>query len=193
MLNSPETLTDIYEAVWKKLETAASTRHEGWHLVTVGTIRDNQPEMRTMVLRGTERTNSQMWFHTDLRSPKVEDIRKNPQGSLLLYCPNHRWQLRLSGNFSLDPDSAQTDASWKKTSDSARRCYQGPFSPSSPSSTPSTNLPESEVEPNTGREQFSRLLFHIESMDWLALNSEGHKRAKWHLTSGRPEGTWLNP
>lgn len=193
MLNSPETLVDIYEAVWKKLETAASTRHEGWHLVTVGTIRNQQPELRTTVLRGADRSKSLLWFHTDLRSPKAEDIRQNPRGSLLFYCPSTNWQLRLSGSFALDSDSPQTSSSWNKTSTSAKRCYQGPFSPSSASETPSTNLPEGSVGPEIGRENFCRVLFQIDSLEWLALSSEGHKRAKWHLKDSGFEGTWLNP
>ncbi|NDC31202.1 MAG: hypothetical protein EBZ58_09765 [Bacteroidetes bacterium] len=179
--------------VWKKLEKAATNRHEGWHLASVGTIRDHCPELRTMVLRGADRNKNAIWFHTDLRSPKLTDISTNPSAAILLYDPKSKWQLRLKGSFHFDSDSNLTEAAWKKTSPSAKRCYQGPSAPSSVASGPSSNIPDDKVSPDAGRNHFTRLIFLIHQLEWLALDSDGHRRASWRLVEGSQEGTWLNP
>jgi len=187
-------LSEIYQAVWLKLEQAARDRHEAWHLVTVGTVRNAFPEMRTVVLRGASQEKNLCWFHTDLRSPKVQDMEQSSYGSLLFYDPKPKWQLRLRGKFFLDSQSKATEAIWQKTTPSAKRCFQGPFSPGSPSQKYSSNLPTEELGPEAGRENFSRLLFSISEMDWLYLRADGHQRALWKLGSSQKEvGTWLNP
>jgi len=186
-------LSDLYQFIWKKIEKAVISRHEAWHLVTVGTVRENEPELRTLVLRGADSQSGILWMHTDLRSPKCRDIEKCPQGSLLFYDPIDRWQLRLKGSFSLDTQSDLSEAAWIKTTASARRCYQGPAAPGTPSNTIATNLPSENVEPSFGRDNFGRLIFKVSKMDWLFLRAEGHQRAQWELLSNEARGTWLNP
>ncbi|NBX76846.1 MAG: hypothetical protein EBQ92_09850 [Proteobacteria bacterium] len=193
MISDSSTLSDLYQRIWKKIEKAVVSRHEAWHLVTVGTVRDHEPEMRTLVLRGASAERGIIWMHTDLRSPKCRDIEKSPTGSLLFYDPIDRWQLRLKGTFSLDTKSDFSETAWRKTTASARRCYQGPVAPGTPSDTMATNLPPENVEPSFGRENFSRLLFTVSKMDWLFLRAEGHQRAQWELLSGKVQSTWLNP
>jgi general stress protein 26 len=186
-------LSDLYQLIWKKIEKAVVSRHEAWHLVTVGTVRENEPEIRTLVLRGASAEQGTLWMHTDMRSPKCRDIEKAPQGSLLFYDPHDRWQLRMKGVFSLDSNSDLSESAWNKTTASARRCYQGPAAPGTPSEEIATNLPSENVEPSFGRENFSRLIFTVSKMDWLFLRAEGHQRAQWELLSKEVRGTWLNP
>lgn len=193
MTTSPSTLSDLYQSIWKKIEKAVHSRREPWHLVTVGTIRNNEPEIRTLVLRGADPNLAIIWMHTDLRSPKSSDIHKSPLGSLLFYDPTERWQLRLKGTFSLDSKSPLSESAWRKTTASARRCYQGPFAPGTPSKILSTNLPPENVSPDVGRENFSRLIFKVSKMDWLFLNADGHQRAQWDLTQDEAKGSWVNP
>lgn len=154
-------LSELYQSIWKKIEKAVQSRHEAWHLVTAGTVRENEPELRTLVLRGADPERNILWMHTDFRSPKCRDIEKSSNGSLLFYDPTDRWQLRLKGTFSLDPSSELSESAWQKTTASARRCYQGPFISGTPSETLSSNMPSEDVAPNVGRENFSRLVFTI--------------------------------
>lgn len=193
MITSSYSLDELLPLIWNKIEKAVQSRHEPWHLVTVGTARKNEPEMRTLVLRGCDPKEQIIWMHTDLRSEKCRDIEKSPHGSLLFYDPIARWQLRLKGVFLLDPDSSVTESAWKKTTASARRCYQGPFTPGTPSEFPSTNLPPTDVGPNIGRENFTRLIFKISKMDWLFLKSDGHQRAQWKILEEDVRGSWVAP
>lgn len=185
-------LGEVYQAIWRKLERAVKDRREGWHLLTVATLRNTSPELRTVVLRGVSQEKNSIWFHTDLRSPKALDIKTSPHGSLLFYDPKHKWQLRLRGVFSFDSLSEETETVWKKTSESAKRCYQGPFAPGTLSENYSANLPESSVGSDFGRENFTRVFFKIHEMDWLYLRALGHQRALWY-DENPSSGTWVNP
>ena len=186
-------LNDIFGSIWTKLETAVRSRHEAWHLVTLATLRDNKPEIRTLVLRGASKENRLLWMHTDLRSPKCQDLLRNPEGALLLYDPNDRWQLRLNGTLSFDPESQETDQVWQRTSASAKRCYQGSLVPSSKSVAWTSNLPPSSASSDLGRENFTRLLFQVSKIDWLFLRADGHQRARWTWEEEQFLGSWVVP
>ncbi|NBT57785.1 hypothetical protein EBT16_03270 [bacterium] len=191
-VDSPH-LSELYRSIWNKIERAVKSRHEPWHLVTLATVRNHEPEIRTLVLRGADRDQGLIWMHTDLRSPKCRDIEKSPVGSLLFYDPRDRWQLRLKGSCWLDSDSDSSESAWNKTNASARRCYQGPFAPGTRSETLSTNLPAADVAPTAGRENFCRLIFKVSMLDWLFLNSDGHQRAQWQLDQSPVPASWVNP
>lgn len=186
-------LNEIYKSIWKKLETAVKSRHESWHLVTLATIRDDKPEIRTLVLRGADKEKNLIWMHTDLRSPKAQDILKNSEGALLFYDPIARWQLRLNGRISFDSHSETTEHVWKNTSASAKRCYQGAAKPSTLTPVQNSNLPKEPVSPHLGRENFTRVLFQVSKIDWLFLRAEGHLRAKWEWNESQLQGNWAIP
>lgn len=186
-------LEEIHQDIWKKLEHAVRHRESAWHLPVLATIRDGKPELRTLVLRGALPEKDMVWMHSDLRSPKCQDLKTCSAASVLFYDPVDRWQLRLSGSVQLDPSSENTKATWKKVSTSAKRCYQGPFAPGTRSSELSHNLPQGSVSADLGRENFTRLLFVIEKMDWLFLRADGHHRAQWTQQNGVRTASWVNP
>ncbi len=132
-------------------------------------------------------------MRADLRSPKCADLRSCPQGAILFHDNPDHIQLRLNGLFALDPSSSLSNEVWKTLHPSSRRCYQGLFNPSSPSSVISSNFPEAPKPLHIGRENFARLLFSIAHMDCLILKGKGHIRARWQFTKDGVEATWLNP
>lgn len=187
-------LEEIHQAIWKKLEHSVRQRNSAWHLAVLGTVRAGKPELRNLVLRGALPEKNMLWMHTDLRSPKCQDLKNCSSASLLFYDSLDRWQLRLNGTIQLDSDSESTETTWKKVSASAKRCYQGPFAPGTRSAALSHNLPQKGVSEAAGRENFTRLLFFIEKMDWLFLQADGHLRAQWnHQQDGLRTASWVNP
>ncbi|MFM8313567.1 MAG: pyridoxamine 5'-phosphate oxidase family protein, partial [Deltaproteobacteria bacterium] len=141
-------LEEIHQAIWKKLEHAVRHRDSAWHLPVLATVRAGKPELRTLVLRGALPEKNTVWMHTDLRSPKCQDLKNCSAASLLFYDSIDRWQLRLNGTIQLDSNSESTETTWKKVSASAKRCYQGPFVPGTRSEELSYNLPQASVSPD---------------------------------------------
>ena len=192
-MNTFKSLEEIYSRVWEKLEEAVASRHEPWRTASVATVRNNHPELRSMVLRGVDSSRKIIWFHTDLRSPKCNDLRLNSQGAVLFHDNPDHIQLRLNGLFEFDSSSKQSDEVWKTLLPSPRRCYQGPFVPGSESPVMSSNIPETPEPLPVGRENFARLILSITQMDCLVLKAKGHIRARWLFTKNGVEATWLNP
>ena len=192
-MNTFKSLDEIYSRVWEKLELAVASREEPWRTASVATVRDHHPELRSMVLRGIDRSSKIIWFHTDLRSPKCNDISHCDQGAVLFHDNPDHIQLRLKGRFELDSSSSQSESVWNALHPSSRRCYQGPFIPSSASDVMSSNFPEIPKPLHVGRENFARLMFSMTHMDCLILKGKGHIRAQWLFTKNGVEANWLQP
>lgn len=192
-MESQSKLSEILAEIWKKLETAVTHRNSPWHLVHVATLRENQPELRTMVLRGANPHDRTLWVHTDSRSLKCADIFKNSLSSLLFYDPIERLQLRLTGTFKIDSDSTETEQAWVKLTASARRCYQGPLRPGTKTEEMFPNIPLEAVDQKLGRDRFTRLVFSVSKMDWLFLDSKGHQRAQWEFRDYEVLASWIAP
>lgn len=192
-MESQSKLAEIQTVIWKKLEEAVSHRNSPWHLVQVATLRNNQPELRTMVLRGVNSLDRTLWVHTDSRSLKCNDILENSSCSLLFYDPLERLQLRLNGTFRIDLDSTETETAWEKLTASARRCYQGPLKPGTETPEVFSNIPLEPVDKKLGRDRFARLVFSTDKMDWLFLNADGHHRAQWEFKNQEVLASWVAP
>jgi len=186
-------LADIYDSIWRKLDRAVHTGREPWHLLSLATIREERPEIRTVVLKGAEKAERLVWMHTDLRSPKHLDVHKNSEGALLFYDPRDCWQLRLNGTLSFDQNSESTEKAWQRIAPYGRRCYQGPEIPGTQSLEANSNLPSEPTEFELGRNNFSRLLFQVTKMDWLSLKASGHVRSQWQWDGKEFIGTWVAP
>ena len=74
----------------------------------LSTAADGIPDARTVLL--TEFDDDGLYFHTDSRSRKVEDIAANPAVALTFLWPNFTRQLVVQGIASVAPDSEQRAA-----------------------------------------------------------------------------------
>jgi hypothetical protein len=48
-------------------------------------------------------------------------------------------------------------------------------------------------ESQAGRKNFAVIKFQVESLDWLFLSSQGHRRARFHYNGDGFEANWTNP
>ena len=78
---------------------------------------------RIVVLRKSDRANNLLQFHTDLRSPKVDILKKNKNASLVFYDKEEKIQLRIKVECDVNNQNSTTEESWKKTQHISRRCY----------------------------------------------------------------------
>ena len=195
-------LEQTLETAWILLSWAATDRRSPMHTpVLANTGIDGTASARTTVLRHVDRQNRRLRIHTDMRSPKVEQLAQRPQCQVVAYHPGHKVQLRMGGNAKIhNADSAARDF-WSQTSLSSRRCYLAEHPPGTPSPVPTSALPdvvsgrvpdESESEPGFG--QFAVLLITIDSLEWLYLAARGHRRARFSWTADNGlKSKWLTP
>lgn len=172
--------------VWQALGRGVADRRHGFRTPVVSTIGlDGLPRARTVVLRGCARPERALWFHTDLRSPKIEEIRAQPGVSITLYDRKARLQVRARGVAQIRHDDARAQQSWQATTDSARRCYAVQPGPGvaleAPASGMTPELEAQRISPEVAAEARSRFAVVwcvLQEMDVLALHHAGHRRMK---------------
>ncbi len=195
-------LSEVLDGLWRLLEEGVRNRDHGFHLPAVASLgRDGWPAVRTVVLRGVERSSRSLRFHSDRRSPKLAELAAEPRVSLLFYDPAELTQLRVSAQASIHGSDAVADAAWQATGLFSRRCYLQEPGPSQPVAGPTSALPRGlaarapeVLESEAGRANFTVVLCRIEAIDWFYLNASGHRRARFAWDAdGRLEAGWLAP
>ena len=182
------------------LAAGAADRHCAAHSPAVASVgSDGAPDQRVMVLRQCDWRARTLRFHTDARSPKVHDLSAAPV-SVLAYEPDEKTQLRISGLARIESDSAAADEAWRESTNFARRCYMADPPPSTSVDAPTSGLPPSvegrepsEAELADARAHFALLLVEMQRIDWLYLDRQGHRRARYDWSGEQWGGQWLVP
>jgi pyridoxine/pyridoxamine 5'-phosphate oxidase len=98
---SPEDLQNpqkLEVTVWRLLARGAVDAKHAFKLCSIATVNaDGLPDTRTVVLRGCDISAKELSFHTDIRSRKIADIKKQPEVCLLFWHPIQSLQLRIFG------------------------------------------------------------------------------------------------
>ena len=178
----------ILEEEWSNIKIGAKTSKHDYHSFVLSTIRNNNPDSRTVILRAFDVTSHLMWFHTDRRSKKILDLNKNEQISALFYDRSRRVQLRINGSASVDESSQSNREIWESMSPESKLCYTGPYAPSEPLTdyAPNIIVEKSAHEMNNdddalGLTRFCRIRIKLNSLDWLQLDHKGHKRLEFNF------------
>ncbi len=191
-------LSDLEKDCWQRLVTGAQKSRHPFHTPSVASFAKEGISLRTVVLRKAIAETRELRFHTDIRSPKWEELSLNPTISALFYDANERIQLRIKGQAVLLADNEITSLAWEKTTLSSRRCYLTEFSPSSFTDQPTSGLSEAVEQENlsleeseSGYQNFGIVAIQVQSIDWLWLNHAGHRRALFDYETAQYQ--WMIP
>ncbi len=191
---------EIIKRIWKNLDLGTLQRKHPFHLPVFGSICDRSPEMRMVVLRRFWRRPPMLAFHSHIGSPKINQIKSNPNVYWLFYHPEDRLQIRIKGKAEIHANDELADEQWLATELFSRRCYVGE-APTQESRKPTSGLPENLIhreptheESEEGRANFVVITSTIAEIDCLEMNVKGHRRSlfRWH-ESGEIETKWLTP
>jgi len=192
ILACKDDLLGSLEHAWQMLVEGATNRRVPFHQGTLATVdAHGHPRVRTVVLRDCDREHRWVRFNTDRRSPKMVQIEANPRAELLFYDEYEKVQLRLQVRLEPLPD-ADADEIWEATPWYSRECYQVTRAPSSPIE----SLDEVAFDAGAareGRDHFAPVRAHIESIEWLYLSAQKHRRARFVLTGDSVDAQWLVP
>lgn len=191
-------LSELEQDCWDRLVSGAVKSRTPFHTPSIATLHQGDVSLRTVVLRKTLPTERELHFHTDVRSPKWQELSQNPSISALFYDGLERIQIRVKGKSFLHHSNEITDEAWQKTSISSRKCYLTRFSPSSFTEESSSGLSENIENENltlseseSGYSNFGIVSIHVQSIDWLWLNHAGHRRAYFDYEKG--VNSWMIP
>ena len=185
-------LEEIEQCIWSELERCVAARARGgengedtpheWRIAVLATVDDGQPDARSIVVREIDAPERRLVFYTDARSPKVQQIEASPQGTLMFWSRELGWQLRMQVRLNVEKEGLAVSSRWAKLQTSAGADdYLAATAPGSPLDAPLSELGV--------RGHFAMIEAMAESVDWLELNPEGHRRARFADRGA----TWLQP
>lgn len=197
--DTPLELPLIESRIWRDLSAACVEPGNAWRLpvlATVGAVA--APHARTIVLRNVNNAEPSLVFHTDVRSPKIRQLREDNRVSVVFYDPDALTQLGVLGTATVHTDGSIADHEWQNAAASTRRGYLAPQPPGTAVQQPDSNLPDSvvgriptEEELAIARPNFAVIAVAVTEIDWLKLDRAGNLRARFDYRSGEPVGQWI--
>ena len=193
-----EDFNEIKKKIWLMLDDAITNRASQFRIPTF--ICGNQSDFdgRIVVLRKSDQHNNIVQFHSDIRSDKIEKLKRNPKAAMLFYDKDEKIQVRLKIECVVNHNNDITKESWSKTQHISRKCYLVDNGPGSESETPTSGLkPELDnfeftmKQSEEGYKNFTVIQCKIKSIEWLYLAAKGHRRARFNLETKKD--TWLVP
>ena len=193
-----EDFIEIKKKIWLMLDDAVKNRASQFRIPIFICGNDNNIDGRIVVLRKSDQSNNLVQFHSDIRSDKIEILKKNPNASMLFYDKDEKIQVRLKVNCVINHKNEITKTSWDKTQHISRKCYLVDKGPGTVSDVPTSGLkPEldnfdyTKEQSEEGYKNFTVIQCKIKSIEWLYLAAKGHRRAKFDLKNNKD--TWLVP
>ncbi|WP_312830898.1 pyridoxamine 5'-phosphate oxidase family protein [Pantoea eucrina] len=182
------------QAIWQKLTHAVSARSP-FTLMQLASVAENaQPKIRTIVLRDFSLAPASLLFTTDVRSAKVQEMRDNPQVSLLGWDAENSFQLRLEGKAGCVDEGELRRTVWQKLRPAAQQLFYSPDSPGEilddPDALRSGHASASLADPP---ENIALIRIMIERVESLDVSSEPHQRREFLLRANGWTGRWLVP
>lgn len=194
MTDQPTALQNLEDRAWSELQLSTQNRRHPFRTGTLATVSEWGPEARTVVLRRVER--GLLGFNTDLRAPKVAEMRACSAVTFLFYGFQLKLQIRARGHATIHHEDEVARLAWEKSALLSRRCYLAPHAPGHPSAEPDTNLADhllgrepTEEESAPGFQNFVAVQVHVSNLDVLTLEFEGNLRASF----SEDRQTWLSP
>lgn len=192
---------DVLERVQLNIKKGVRDRRHGYHYMTFSNFDlNNEVSSRTIVLRNYNKKENLITFHSDIRSPKINEIKYNNKCQLLFYSDKLKEQLRINVLSSVEYNNSITKQAWEETRFMSRKCYLTLLPPGTEIDEASDGIPKNlkgkepqKNESELGYINFAVIVNSIKSIDWLFLSSQGHKRLFFNFIKGKWNCKWKIP
>ncbi|VWB92444.1 pyridoxamine 5'-phosphate oxidase [Burkholderia arboris] len=177
-----ESLAQAYDRVWSCLESGVSMNRSPFTMLQAATLGlDGAPKVRTIVLRQVSRADRVLSFHTDARSEKVAELRRDPRISIVANDLDALVQIRAEGVASICEDEAQRRAIWESSRPHTLLLYRAPLPPGTVIDSPEEAQIDGTAPTGDGYENFCLIRMTVTRIDWLELARAEHRRAVFDL------------
>ena len=191
----------IFDNIKELLTIGVTDRKHAFHTpVFSNQNKDNSTDSRIVVLRKFNFDTLKLNFHTDLRSKKIESLKKNNSSSFVFYDYKIKTQLRIKTESTINNKNNISKDAWKNTRLFSRKCYLTKKAPSSSTNFPEDGIPlhlkgidPSKDESEKGYDNFTVIENKILNIDWLYLASLGHRRLNINFENNNTKFEWLIP
>ncbi|WP_347468928.1 pyridoxamine 5'-phosphate oxidase family protein [Burkholderia stagnalis] len=192
-----ESLSDTYDRLWSRLESGVSEHRSPFTMLQFATLGlDGAPKVRTVVLRQVRRAEHRLSFHTDVRSEKVAELRRDPRIALVGNDLDALLQIRIEGIASISDDEAERRAIWQSSRPHTLLLYRAPLPPGTLVDAPEdahVTANQRATPEDDGYANFCLIYVTVTRIDWLELARAGHRRAVFDLQDDGYEARWIAP
>ena len=193
-----EDLKEIKKKIWSMLDDAVTNRNSQFRIPVFVCGDQSDFDGRIVVLRKSDQSNNIVQFHSDIRSDKIEKLKKSSKAAMLFYDKEEKIQVRLKVECLVNHNNNITKESWSKTQHINRKRYLVDNGPGTESDNPTSGLkPELDnfeftmEQSEEGYKNFTVIQCKIKSIEWLYLAAKGHRRARFDLENNKEN--WLVP
>jgi hypothetical protein len=186
------TLDDVHRTAFGRLAEGAGDPGSGWRHVALGTIGEGgQPRVRTLVLRAFDPQARTLDLHSDRRSAKAAELRRQPRAAVHVWHAPTSEQIRLQGHVSVHAADAVARQAWSALRPASRDTYRVTPGPGTVIGDPGEAMPGAGDD--SAFAAFMVLRLHIGEMEYLLIDQSGHRRARFTWAEGRLASMWLVP
>jgi pyridoxine/pyridoxamine 5'-phosphate oxidase len=181
---------DLAAHALRLLARGAADRRAAFHAPTLSTVGlDGRPRARTVVLRGLDVAERLIRLHSDLRSAKVAELRRDPRVALVFYDAAAKLQVRAEGMAAVHAGDDVAREAWSRSQPMARAIYAAADPPGTPIAAPApADAPADGAEAN-----FAVIRCVFDRLDLLSLQAAGHRRLVLRWDGGERTAQWLTP
>jgi pyridoxamine 5'-phosphate oxidase len=178
-----ESLQAIEAELWRELQAAPRDKQHPWRAPVLATTDGEVGDARTVILREADHAQAKLLVYTDARAGKVAQIAAHPLGTLVMWSPALGWQLRLRVHLRTVTDGLELSSRWARLQLSpAANDYLSSQAPGDPL--------DNALSARGERAFFALLEARVQSIDWLELHAQGHRRARF---GNDATPCWLQP
>ena len=198
---SKENTNEIFEDIKRNLTRGVKDRKHTFHTPVFSTFNENNfINSRVVVLRKYDSNSLTLCFHTDIRSPKILELKYNNHSHFLFYDFKLKLQLRIRTLSSIHYKNEFAKDAWNLTPLQSRKCYLSQKKPSSKTANAEDGIPKnlrgiepSKEESEKGYKNFTVIENIIQNIDWLHLEASGHQRLNINFKNSEPRYDWIIP
>ena len=100
-----EDFIEIKKKIWLMLDDAITNRGSQFRIPTFICGDQSDFDGRIVVLRKSDQKNNTIQFHSDIRSDKIEKLKKNSKAAMLFYDKEEKRQVRLKVVCTINHDN----------------------------------------------------------------------------------------
>lgn len=177
------------------LKDGVKNRGSMFHTPVISSLNEKEISSRVMVLRDHIASKRVIRFHSDFRSDKVRELKDNKTISVIGYDPNLKTQIRLTGKAKVNHMNKSSKKAWEESQAISKKCYSVKDGSSTQMHKPELyDFHMKDISVEDGYENFCTIEIYYESLEFLYLQRQGHRRCKFKWNSkGKLQSFWLVP
>ena len=188
---------EIFASIWSNLRDASLDRKHPWRYIQLSTVNHDQALARTVVVRKINEESRCIECHTDYRSSKIQQIKKNPKVLFLAFNSISKVQISCFAEATIHYQNHLTKSRWLDNHRNNQLTYANRYAPGSQLSNyaqlQDNTLSIEEFEPESAYQNFAVIESKVHLIDYLSLENLNHLRAQFRYVDNEWTSYWLAP